>query len=436
MVGIIADNMIKYRIRKQNGEEPEMDEKFFLDKMADLMGVCVCQYDCRTKEKQSFGKEGGIQRLPFQDAETLEENLQLGEVEFPMIRMSRSNREILFVQIRDPKEKNAWYLIGPVAAGMSRKEYLAYVKGEKGERLKKSGFSLRNCRIDDLVSGVLLLYWYLTGNVMDTEEFWSRNEKNFCESHRVWERVEKDIFDRQEQYGPHNPYEQELRELESIRTGDVEALNFSIAETYEGQIGTLAKDPLRHHKNIAVGNITLASRSAIRGGISKEWSFSMADSFIQQIEELDSVPAVIALKREAQRAFALAVHQEQDSESQEELQNPLIAGVKDYIFSHLHDSIRIADIAKHLNVNADYLSHLFKTSENITIKQYIQKEKIRRGKNLLRYSDASIHEIAFYLGFSSQSHFTNVFQKTTGETPNYYRKQFLDRRSWKIWDNE
>ena len=86
-----------------------MDEKFFLDKMADLMGVCVCQYDCRTKEKQSFGKEGGIQRLPFQDAEILEENLQLGEVEFPMIRMSRSNREILFVQIRDPKEKNAWY---------------------------------------------------------------------------------------------------------------------------------------------------------------------------------------------------------------------------------------------------------------------------------------------------------------------------------------
>ena len=411
-----------------------MEQEFFLDKMADLMDVSVCRYHCVAKEKHSFGKNGKTKKLQPRDAKALEDNLHLEPVEYPLIRLCQFNKDILFVQIRDPEDEDAWYLVGPVVTGADKDEYLQYIN-EKNERLERFDFSLRLCRMDSLVSGVLLLYWHLTGEKMDTAEFWGRNEKKFCDMQGVWERVEMDIFDRQEQYGPHNPYEQELRELESIRTGDVEALNFSIAETYEGQIGTLAKDPLRHHKNIAVGNITLASRSAIRGGISKEWSFSMADSFIQQIEELDSVPEVIALKREAQRAFALAVHQEQESDSQGEYQNPLIAGVKDYIFSHLHDSIRISDIAKHLNVNSDYLSHLFRTSENITIKQYIQKEKIRRGRNLLRYSDASIHEIAFYLGFSSQSHFTNVFQKITGETPNYYRKQFLDRKSWKIWDN-
>ena len=39
----------------------------------------------------------------------------------------------------------------------------------------------------------------------------------------------------------------------------------SISETYEGKIGILAKDPLRHYKNVAIGNITLASRAAIQG---------------------------------------------------------------------------------------------------------------------------------------------------------------------------
>ena len=55
-----------------------------------------------------------------------------------------------------------------------------------------------------------------------------------------------------------------------------------MSETYEGEIGILAKDPLRSAKNVAIGNITLASRAAIRGGMSTEKSFSLADSFSQQ----------------------------------------------------------------------------------------------------------------------------------------------------------
>ena len=92
----------------------------------------------------------------------------------------------------------------------------------------------------------------------------------------------------------------------------------------------------------------------------------------------------------------------------------------------------VTDIAKHLNVNPDYLSHLFKKQENITIKRYILKEKIRRSRNLLQYSDYSIQEISFYLGFSSQSHFCKVFQEMTGETPGRYRKQYVHRTKWKI----
>lgn len=90
----------------------------------------------------------------------------------------------------------------------------------------------------------------------------------------------------QEQAGIHNPYEQERREQDAIRHGDVAALNRSISETYEGKIGQLAKDPLRHHKNVAIGNITLASRTAVEAGVSVEKSFTMADSMIQRLKKL------------------------------------------------------------------------------------------------------------------------------------------------------
>ena len=87
-------------------------------------------------------------------------------------------------------------------------------------------------------------------------------------------------------------------------------------------------------------------------------------------------------------------------------------------------------------MNPDYLSHLFSTSENITMIEYIRQEKVRRGENLLKYSDYRVQDIAFYLGFSSQSHFARIFQKTTGMNPNEYRKNFGNKKKWKTKASE
>ena len=239
------------------------------------------------------------------------------------------------------------------------------------------------------------------------------------------------MFYRQENYGRHNPREQELRELESITNGDKDALRESISETYEGAIGILAKEPVRHFKNVAIGNITLASRAAINGGLSVENSFSMADSMIQQVEEINSIPELEAFKRECQYLYAEAVQDERERGKADEEKNPLVRKVKDYIFSHLHDRIKVSDMAEELQVNPNYLSSVFNKSENMTIKKYILYEKIRRSQNLLKYSDYNIQEIAFYLGFSSQSHFTRRFQEITGMSPNEYRKNYGYGEKWK-----
>lgn len=253
-------------------------------------------------------------------------------------------------------------------------------------------------------------------------------------SSQVQKRVMEEIFQRQENEERHNPYEQELRELYSIEQGDAETLAKSISETYEGDFGILAKDPLRSHKNLVIGNITMASRAAIRGGLSVEEAFTVADSLIQQLEEIDSIPEVSAFKQEAQYLYVRLVaaaraakKENRGKKGQKErkaVKNPLVSQVKDYIFTHLHDAIQVAHIAGHLQVNPDYLSHLFREQEKVTITQYIQREKVKRGENLLKYSDYRIRDIAFYLGFSTQSHFAKVFRQQVGMSPNEYRKQY------------
>ena len=405
-----------------------LEELFFGTQLVNLMHVSVCRYEEETGVCQRFGEATEKKTLSEKAVIKLKEVFGLEQCSYPKIHMLEA--DVMAGKIQDQDRPGRWILFGPVLLAPSSTTRFQHAE-KKYRFLEKAGIHLQMCELDTFVAGMLLFFHFLTGKQMSTAEFWEKNEDNFPSVRNVGEVIAKHLFEHHENVKMHNPYEQEQREQDAIRHGDITALNRSISETYEGQIGRLAKDPLRHQKNVAVGNITLASRTAIEAGVSVEKSFTMADSLIQQIEEIDNVSEVEAFKREAQRLYAAAVAEEKKAETGG-YKNPLIGAAKDYIFQHFHDSIQITDIAKYLDVNPDYLSHLFKTQEHITIKRYILEEKIRRSRNLLQYSDYTIQEISFYLGFSSQSHFCKVFQEMTGETPGRYRKQFAHRTKWKI----
>jgi AraC family transcriptional regulator len=53
--------------------------------------------------------------------------------------------------------------------------------------------------------------------------------------------------------------------------------------------------------------------------------------------------------------------------------------------------------------------------------QYVQARRVKRAQQLLADRKTSLAEIALSLGFSSQSHFTNVFREAVGVTPKAYR---------------
>lgn len=229
------------------------------------------------------------------------------------------------------------------------------------------------------------------------------------------------IFEIQEKQTVHNPYSLELREQESIRHGNIDALRLCWEEQYEGNLGTLSANPLRNAKNIAIGVITLSSRSAIEGGLSPELSFSMADGFIQNIEDNLATPEEVndAL-HQAQTDFALAVK----SLGTKGQYNPIVRHAKNYISRHMHDKISVADMAKHIGVSADYLSALFSRTEKKTITRYILDERLLMCENMLKYSDYTIQEISAYFAFASQSHFTKLFRETHNMTPSEYRKLY------------
>jgi AraC family transcriptional regulator len=67
----------------------------------------------------------------------------------------------------------------------------------------------------------------------------------------------------------------------------------------------------------------------------------------------------------------------------------------------------------------------------ITPYQYILKMKMDRAKELLMEDDTRVIDVAYQMGFSDQSHFTNTFKKYFGFSPGNFKKQEyngLDRR--------
>ncbi len=348
----------------------------------------------------------------------------------------------------DEWEKTGFYRSLPALFSVKRNLYYAYVPSSEQDFLigpvrfsspvrmnrntdepqppEETAAAAPECEFSDFISHVLLVYNLQHTSFLSLDDLVTANCMDSSMEDTIMEDFSSLVFDRREQAQPHNPYDQELREFSSIEHGDIEMLHRSLQEDYTGKIGTLAKDEVRHMRNRGIVVITLASRAAIRGGVLPEVSFSMSDIFIQKLEEESDTAVLLNMMHQFEFKYAemVADLNFQKAGRPKKDQNPRVEQCKDYIFKHLHEKIRIQDIADELYLNANYLSEIFRQHEGISITDFILQEKVGLTKNLLSYSPYSYSEIAAYLGFSSQSHLGKVFKKHTGTTLKQYRTRF------------
>ena len=78
-------------------------------------------------------------------------------------------------------------------------------------------------------------------------------------------------------------------------------------------------------------------------------------------------------------------------------------------------------LSKELGLDYHYLSTLFSSVENVTVEQFIILQRIERAKELLKYGELTLSEIAYKLGYSSVQHLSNQFKAITGFTPTRFR---------------
>lgn len=103
-----------------------------------------------------------------------------------------------------------------------------------------------------------------------------------------------------------------------------------------------------------------------------------------------------------------------------------LASVHDFIDRHFNEELTLEKLSAQFYISKFYLTREYKKIYGMTIFQHIITARINYGKNLLRFSDKSVEEIAHLCGFNDQSYFARQFKKAENLTCFAYRKMWRD----------
>lgn len=100
-----------------------------------------------------------------------------------------------------------------------------------------------------------------------------------------------------------------------------------------------------------------------------------------------------------------------------------ILAVRTFIEENYCRDISLKDAANYIHITKNHLSYIFKKETGTNFVDYLTNYRIKKAKELLSSAPQStIAEIAESVGFRDTGYFCKVFKKTTGFTPNRFRK--------------
>ncbi len=95
---------------------------------------------------------------------------------------------------------------------------------------------------------------------------------------------------------------------------------------------------------------------------------------------------------------------------------------RDFMVCDLKRRYTIEELSKKFHINQTTFKTVFKTVFGQSVAAYMKILRIKKAMEYLVQTDKTIAEIAFEVGYESQSKFTQAFKSVTGMLPKEYRK--------------
>jgi len=177
-------------------------------------------------------------------------------------------------------------------------------------------------------------------------------------------------------------------------------------------------DNNRSLKNICLIICSIACHFAIQANVPYERMFHYFTKSANEFELLHSENEIIVHMTSTVETFAHAVFVMSNNNF-----SLHVSRILQYIKSHFSEPLTLKQLANYTQISPVYLSSLIKKETNMSLSEHINLVRIDESKKRLIYSNMSIQDIAFDVGYNHQSHFNFIFKKMEGITPLEYRKK-------------
>lgn len=99
---------------------------------------------------------------------------------------------------------------------------------------------------------------------------------------------------------------------------------------------------------------------------------------------------------------------------------------------HFREKHNVSEYAELLHIAPKTLTHKFKSLQLESPNQLIINRIILEAKRLLIYTDKTVKEIAYNLGYEDPAYFNRLFTNKTGNTPAHFKKSYTSGKKYNI----
>ena len=93
----------------------------------------------------------------------------------------------------------------------------------------------------------------------------------------------------------------------------------------------------------------------------------------------------------------------------------------DYIERHLHENIKVSDIAAFIGIDRSYLTKIFKKILDLSPQEYLINLRMNKASSLLKTTDYTINQISEMIGYNTPLAFSKAFKLKYNVSPGVYR---------------
>jgi DNA-binding GntR family transcriptional regulator/AraC-like DNA-binding protein len=99
--------------------------------------------------------------------------------------------------------------------------------------------------------------------------------------------------------------------------------------------------------------------------------------------------------------------------------------VTELVRAKIEDDLSLDKMAESAGLSTAHFSQMFRKSTGETPHQFVLRHRVERAKAMLSAAQGRVLDVAVACGFKTQQHFARVFRRMCGASPTEYRQEFL-----------